>query len=36
MVAAALESGRPSRFSRHGDTVRVVHTSVSFVIESEA
>lgn len=36
MVAAALESGRPSRFSRHGNAVRVVHTSVSFVIESDA
>jgi ubiquinone/menaquinone biosynthesis C-methylase UbiE len=36
MVAAALENGTPSRFSRDGDTIRVIHTSVSFVIESEA
>jgi ubiquinone/menaquinone biosynthesis C-methylase UbiE len=36
MVAAALESGKPSRFIRDGDNVRVVHTSVSFVIESTA
>lgn len=36
MVAEALESGMPSRFSREGDTVRVTHTSVSFVLEREA
>jgi len=36
MVAAALESGTPSRFNRTGDAARIIHTSVSFVIESES
>lgn len=36
MVAAALASGTPSRFSRKGHTVRMTHTSVSFVLEREA
>ena len=35
MAAAALTSGAPSRFNRKGDTVRMVHTSVSFVLERE-
>jgi len=36
MVAAELASGVSSRFSRKGDKVHMTHTSVSFVLESEA
>ena len=35
MAAAAVASGSASRFTRDGDTIKVTHSSVSFVIEKE-
>lgn len=33
MAAAAVKSGKPSRFRREGNSIKVTHSSVTFVIE---